>query len=84
MKWKTVENDEIRAFLGAVIAMGILNLPELKDYWSTKNICQVPWFPTVMTLNRSEMISRYIYLCVITKVPPSDSPDYKLYKLGWW
>ena len=28
------------------------------------------------------MISRYIHLCDNTKVPPSDSPDYKLYKLG--
>ena len=27
------------------------------------------------------MISRYIHLCDNTKVPASDSPDYKLYEL---
>ena len=71
-----------RAFLGVVIAMGIVNLPEIRNYWSTSDLCQVPWFLAVITLNRFEMISRYIHLYDNTKVPPSDSPDYKLYKLG--
>ena len=61
--------------------MGIVNLPELRNYWSTSDIYKVPWFPTVMILNRFEMISRNIHLCDNTKVPPIDSPDYKLYNL---
>ena len=62
--------------------MGIVNLPEIRNYWSTSDLCQVPWFLAVITLNRFEMISRYIHLYDNTKVPPSDSPDYKLYELG--
>ena len=79
---KAVDNHEIRTFLYVVVAMGIINLSELRDYWSTSNIRQVSWFPTTMMLNRFEMISRYIHLYGNTKEPLSDSPDYKLYKLG--
>ena len=73
--WKTVDNDETGVFLVVVIALGVVNLPELRDYWSTSKICQVP-HPTIMPLNRFEMTSRYIHLCNNSKESPSNLPDH--------
>ena len=72
---KTVDNYEIEAFL-VVIALGVVNLLELRDYWSTSEICQVPWHPAIMSLYRFEMISRYIHLCDKSKELTSALPDH--------
>lgn len=34
MPWKNVSEEEVMAFLMLVVAMGIINLPELDDYWA--------------------------------------------------
>lgn len=34
MQWKDVSEEEMMAFLGVVVAMRIVNLPELDDYWA--------------------------------------------------
>lgn len=47
MQWTDVSEEEIMAFLGVVMAMGIVNLPELDDYWATCAITSLPWFPSI-------------------------------------
>ena len=50
------------AFIGISIAMGMLHLPRLKDYWSTNTILSTPWFPSVMSRDRFLVILRYLHL----------------------
>ena len=40
--WAPIDQEEIKAFLGTAIAMGILNLPNVRSYWA-KRLSQVPW-----------------------------------------
>lgn len=50
------------AFIGISIAMGMLRLPRVKDYWSTTNVLSTPWFRSIMSRDRFLDILRYIHL----------------------
>ena len=53
--------EEIAAFLGINIAMGIVNLPTVREYWSTNPILCHPWFGQVMSRDRFYNINRYLH-----------------------
>ena len=78
--WIPVKKEEIKDFLGINIAMGLVNLPEMKSYWA-KGITCVPWFPSIMSRPRFEQICQYLHLADNSKQPDKDSKEYKLYKL---
>ena len=80
-KWTPVDKNEIKAYLCIVIAMGIVNLPDVRSYWS-KGISQVPWFPSIISFSRFSQISRFLHLADNQNAPDRDHADYKLYKLG--
>ena len=42
-------NQDLMAIIGLNIAMGMLHLPQIKDYWSTSQILSTPWFPSIMS-----------------------------------
>ena len=44
-------NSELMAFIGINIAMGMLHLPQVTEYWSTNVILATPWFPGIMSRN---------------------------------
>ena len=44
--------EELMAFIGLNVAMGMLHLPQTKDYWSTSKILSTPWFPSIMSWDR--------------------------------
>ena len=54
--------NELLAFIGVCIAMGIIQLPAMSDYWSTSPITQVPWFSTIFTRKRFFMILANLHL----------------------
>ena len=54
--------EELQAFIGLNIAMGILRLPQARDYWSTSEILATPWFPSVMARDHFFIILRYLHL----------------------
>ena len=54
--------EELQAFIGLNIAMGVLRLPQVRDYWSTNEILATPWFPSVMSRDRFFLILRYLHL----------------------
>ena len=51
----------MQAFLGLNIAMGMLCLQQMRDYWST------PWFPNVMSRECFILILRYLHLVASTQ-----------------
>ena len=63
--WKPVTKDELMAFIPMNIAMGIVSLPKLDQYWSTDPILSHPWFRTVMSRDQFREILRYIHVVVI-------------------
>ena len=53
--------EELQAFIGLNIAMGLLHLPQVRDYWSTNKILATPWFPPIMSRDRFFKILRYLH-----------------------
>lgn len=42
--WNPVIKPELMAFIDLNIVMGIVKLPELRNYWTTNPIIGHPWF----------------------------------------
>lgn len=53
--------EELMVFIGISIAMGMLRLPRVKDYWSTSNVLSTPWFRSIMSRDRFLEILQYIH-----------------------
>ena len=77
-----LSRDEILSYFGMNIAMGIVSLPEISDYWSREPMLRVPWFPSVISRNKFLLISRYLHFADNSKAPSRDNPNYdKLWKI---
>ena len=57
--WTTTV-DEIKAFIGFAILMGINELPEIRDYWSTNE--QLHYFPVASRIPRKRFMELSTYL----------------------
>ena len=77
-----VDASEIAAFTGVNIAMGVINLPSIHDYWSINPILRHPWFSTIMSRNRFYDINRYLHFNDNSLQVSRDHPAFdKLYKI---
>ena len=54
--------EDLFAFIGINIAMGMIRLPRVHDYWSTKPMLRMPWFSAIMPRNKFIKISRYLHV----------------------
>ena len=80
--WTPITKPELMAFIGMNIAMGIVSLPTLKQYWSTDQILGHPWFRNVMCCDRFMEILRYFHIVDNTSAPSRSDPNYnKLWKI---
>ncbi len=62
-KWKETNVPEMKAFFGLVLAMGILWLPKMRDYWRKSNkLIHTPAFSEVMTRDRFFELYRYLHV----------------------
>ena len=64
------------------IAMGIISLPSIKDYWSSNPILRHNWFSTVMSRKRFLEILRFFHIVDNTTAPSRSDPNYnRLWKI---
>lgn len=54
--------EELQAFIGMNTAMGMLRLPQIRDYWATDEVLSTPWFPSIMSRDRFFQIMRFLHL----------------------
>ena len=74
--------EELLAFIGLNVAMGMVRLPRLHDYWSTKPMFRMPWFSAIMSRDRFFKISRYLHLVDSSKQQKRGEMGYDpLYKV---
>ena len=59
--WKDISFNEIKAFFGIVLHMGITNSTDYKSYWSTDPSFKMPGISRVMHRDRFIGIKKYIY-----------------------
>ena len=57
--WHDVTEEEMKAFVGMLMVMGICKLPRIENYWSTSHPLFTPQLREVMPLVR---FSRYMFL----------------------
>lgn len=64
--WKDITETEMRAFIGVIINMGIVNLPTLESYWSRSFHLKMSFFKTIFTRRRFFQIFWALHLETIT------------------
>ena len=80
--WTELTINELKAFLGLLVAMSIKRLPAIRDYWSQDWVLGVPAFAKVMPRNRFLEIAAHIHLNDNSKQPGPNSPNFdKLFKI---
>jgi len=60
--WTPINPAEMYKFIGLILYMGVLKLPEVRDYWKRKNIFSVNFPNTVMSRDRFRSISWNIHM----------------------
>lgn len=74
--------EELKAFLGVQIMMGIIKLPTLRSYFNEQEpFLYQPEIAKVFPRNRFLAIMRYIHLNDNENLPPRDDPSFKLYRV---
>ena len=81
-KWNPVTREEMEAFLGIIILMGIVKLPRLKMYWSNDRLVHQERISSVMSQARFLQIWRYFHLADNSSAVPRGQPGFdKIYRV---
>ena len=82
--WNPITKEEMIAFIGVNIAMGVVQLPAGDDYWSVNPILAYPWFRSVFSSHRFRQILRYLHVTDNSQAVPRGNSDYdKLWKVRY-
>ena len=74
--WNKITVQELKAFLGFRILMGINSLPALKDYWKRDPAFHYAPIADRITRDRFLEISRYLHFVDNDTLPQRDSPSF--------
>ncbi|XP_022824012.1 piggyBac transposable element-derived protein 4-like [Spodoptera litura] len=78
--WKDTNKEELTAFLGIFILMGLNPLADFELYWSSDRFYNNTEISSIMPLKRFKKILENFHVSDITKELPRDHPNYD--KLG--
>ena len=82
ISWEDISEDEMKSFVGIKLAMGIVLLPSLRDYWSTNPLLGTPGIVKGMGRNQFQSILSHLHLNDNSKMPQRGSPNFdRLYKV---
>ena len=77
-----INKAQLTAFTGINIAIEILSLLVIRNYWSTHEIMAHPLFPSVIRRDCFMEILQYLYVVDNLTAPSSTDPNYnKLWKI---
>ena len=74
--WKKITMEELRAYFGFCILMGVAHLPAPDDYWSTDPSLQHSPIADRISRNHFQDITRYLRFVDNTTLPEQGSPGY--------
>ena len=74
-QWST-SATEVRAYFGFYILMGMCNLPELRDYWSTDPYLHYSPIADRISRDRFEEITRYLHFVDNQQLPARGQPGF--------
>ena len=70
--------SELLRLIVLIITMGIVDLPSLKDYWSTSSPFCTPHFSGLLSRDRFFLFLKFLHLADNTKQAARDQPSFKL------
>lgn len=81
--WHCVTHDEMKAFIGLLIAMGVLKLPRLRMYWQQSHaLFGTTGIADIISNNHFEQIWRFFHLSNSDDQIPCGQPGHdKLFKV---
>ena len=81
--WAETNVEEMKAFIGMLIALGILQLLRLEMFWQQKySFLATPGISDIMTKTKFEQIYRFFHLADSSQAVPTGEPGHdKLYKI---
>ena len=74
--WVDVTVEEMKAFVGVLMLMGICRLPTIEMYWSTNHPLLRPGISDVMSKTRFQQILRFLHLNDGDLQPSYGDPNY--------
>ena len=81
VKWRFTMSKLLRVIV-LIITMGIVDLPSLKDYWSTSRPFSSPHFSCLLSRDHFLLMLKFVHLADNTEQAARGQPGYdKLYKL---
>lgn len=73
--------EEMRAFLGVCLNMGIVNKPTIESFWDTKHpSINTPWFSQHFKRNRFQLLLKFLHFND-NSLYNEENPDHALYKI---
>lgn len=74
--WYDTTPEEIRAFLGCLVVMGIISAPAQDLYWSKDKLFHLSCIEERFTRTRFENIQRYFHVADTRQNPPRNQPGH--------
>ena len=75
-KWTAVTVEELEAYMGFMILMGIVNLPALRDYWQKDEIFHYSPIARRISRDRFMELTRYLHFADNSSLAPPGTPGY--------
>lgn len=79
--WEKVCQEEMEAFFGFTMLMGLVKLSSLSDYWSKDETYHHNAIASRISRNRFIEIRRYLHFADNSTLPPPGSPSYNKYNI---
>ena len=78
--WMKITVQELQAYMGFMVMMGLVKLPSLKDYWKRDEMFHYSPIASRISRDRFHDLHRYLHFVDNATLSPPGSPGYK--KLG--
>ena len=75
-KWERLKRDDIFAYLGIMVIMGLVDRPSLHDYWKRDPLYYCPPIAERMSRDRFLEIHRYLHFVDNRTIIPPGEPGY--------
>ena len=75
-KWNKVTVEELCAYMGFMLLMGIVHLPSLYDYWKNDEVYHYSPIAEKISRNRFLELHHYLHFVDNSTLSSPESPDY--------
>ena len=80
-QWVPTSHNEMCAFLGLMMLMGIIYKPRIGMYWSNNELYRTPIFKSIMTRDRFLLMIKFLHFADNTNYDANDPNRDRLFKI---